>query len=232
MVFYGIEATFLLTFLMNKLTNTLISTLHVWYILHPNIYVIKYCHGWLISINFLHAKVFLGDFFSHQRWAFAHSTTSECLNVSIIVSFNMILHQASPSIYQVAIIFSSMMFLSGYTGHCTTYFVILIFFFKVLYFPPALISLMRAFLGTSTPVNIRCLSDIFNFVNIYARRFSLYRTCASSKWTWFDKRRESIAFRINTLNASIGGKVCWSYSVTRHEGWNLSTSNFANFQLC
>ena len=33
---------FILTFLMNKLTNTLISTLHVWYILHPNIYVIKY----------------------------------------------------------------------------------------------------------------------------------------------------------------------------------------------
>ena len=45
MVFYGIEATFLLTFLMNKLTNTLISTLHVWYTLHPNIYVIKYYHG-------------------------------------------------------------------------------------------------------------------------------------------------------------------------------------------
>ena len=45
MVFYGIEATFLLTFLMNKLANILISTLHVWYILHPNIYVMRYCHG-------------------------------------------------------------------------------------------------------------------------------------------------------------------------------------------
>jgi hypothetical protein len=44
MVFYGIEATFLLTFLMNEFTNTLISTLYVRYILHPSIYAIKYCH--------------------------------------------------------------------------------------------------------------------------------------------------------------------------------------------
>jgi hypothetical protein len=33
-----------------------------------------------------------------------------------------------------------------------------------------------------------------------------------------DKRGEPIAFRINTLNANVGGKVCKSYSVTQHEG--------------
>ena len=34
----------------------------------------------------------------------------------------------------------------------------------------------------------------------------------------FDKRGEPIAFRNNTLNANIGGKVCRSYLVTRYEG--------------
>ena len=33
-----------------------------------------------------------------------------------------------------------------------------------------------------------------------------------------DKKGEPIAFRNNTVNANIGGKVCMSYSVTRYQG--------------
>ena len=48
MEFGVIVITFQMIFLINKLTNIFIPTyflfIHFWYILHPNIYVMTYCH--------------------------------------------------------------------------------------------------------------------------------------------------------------------------------------------
>jgi hypothetical protein len=41
-VFYVIVVTFLMTLFINNLTSAII---HFWYILHPNSFVMKYCHG-------------------------------------------------------------------------------------------------------------------------------------------------------------------------------------------
>ena len=48
MVFYVTVVTSLMTLLMNKVTNTITLNfyfIYFWYILHPNIHVMKYCHG-------------------------------------------------------------------------------------------------------------------------------------------------------------------------------------------
>ena len=45
MVFNAIVVTFLMTLIGNKFIIIVIPTLQVWYILHPNNFVMKCCHG-------------------------------------------------------------------------------------------------------------------------------------------------------------------------------------------